>query len=805
MSTPEWMQKFKQIGQKGEEEVTTVGEGGGLVTTVQPPSLDPIAASETKEDEFKVMPSPQGGNDGDMAAFHDDDDDDAAALFHAAAGSSAGTLSEATPLGSEGSDYFDDPDAASSFPAGVGGTDYGARESTAGEAPYSSEGPRLSVETDEEEAAGMFRSTGHYGEEKVDETTAAAAAAAAAAFGTDDGNEGIVSNDDIGESWVVDKDRFLNVEMKDEFAEEEVSYRNLGEEHYEDVYVDDDDDGNEILVDEDGNEVQEEEVLVDDDGNEIDVDDEYFNDEPQAAAAVVAVATDAERAVMVAPQPQAYVHYDIEDQRKVLQTTARGRRSHMSSMVPILAFLVLVSAVLLVVFLVGLDMANKHTSGQGPSMAPTPMQYLPLNPTNNGNIEAAATTLFDPYQNSCDFGNLPQPSFIDQCACIGAVEIIADDVRVRRENLMDTFMPSVLPEWNETASSCTAENQALLWLSSGINNGGETTNLLRLQRFALAFLYVAQGGTEWRENIGWLSEQAVCDWINVECDDNSYVRFLNLNGNRLRGQVSPIPSTRRFRVNRCSVLTFFSLNPQLSEAAALLNAIDGFFVAQNDLFGSIPPSYCGSSSLRSIDFSSNTLSGEIPPLSESNPLTSLNLESNSLSGLVPPGLVNANNLTSFNVALNALSGTLPNGLFDLPLTELAIGGNLFNGTLPDDLRKATTLTSLSLGPNLFTGQIPTSLGELSSLERLSITGIPGLGGRLPASYGISLTKLVELSITETSVSGNIPEQFAGMTDLTILRLSSNSLGRLVTPALGQLSNLGECIELVSLFQFIFVP
>jgi hypothetical protein len=63
---------------------------------------------------------------------------------------------------------------------------------------------------------------------------------------------------------------------------------------------------------------------------------------------------------------------------------------------------------------------------------------------------------------------------------------------------------------------------------------------------------------------------------------------------------------------------------------------------------------------------------------------------------------------------------------------------------------------------------------------------------LPASYGLSLTNLLELTITETSLSGNIPEQFAGMTNLVILRLSSNSLARLVTPALGQLTNLGEC-------------
>ena len=32
MSTPEWMKKFQEIGQKGEEEVTGVGDSGFVKT-----------------------------------------------------------------------------------------------------------------------------------------------------------------------------------------------------------------------------------------------------------------------------------------------------------------------------------------------------------------------------------------------------------------------------------------------------------------------------------------------------------------------------------------------------------------------------------------------------------------------------------------------------------------------------------------------------------------------------------------------------------------------------------------------------
>jgi hypothetical protein len=536
MSTPEWMQKFKQIGQKGEEEVTTVGEEG-IVKTVEPPKVDrasvpPAAAAAAVVPTSDAPPlASQAGGGGNTPG-----DDDAAALFHSAGtSSSTGAISSGTSLGLNPSDDGSDDAAALFFAAGGGGG--GAEPDPPSPAPSDGEGgaggaaaasavvdPSTST-ADDDDAAAMFRSAGGSGVDGIGEEEAAAPSVA--------GDEGTSADN----SWMVDKDKFLAEEMKQEFGEEEVTERNLGEEHYEDVYVDDD--GNEVYVDEDGNEIQEEEVLLDEDGNEVPMEEEEFTDEAVAEVSAVAAASAvAAPPITMTPEPEpVFIQYDVEDQRRVLQTTAPGKRSRMSIFVPISAFLALVSAILLVVFLVGLDEDSKP-SVQGPSMAPTPMQYLPLNPTSNGNIQAAATTRFDPVQNNCDFGGLVQPSFIDQCACVGAVDILADDVRARREDLMETFMPSVLPLWNETVSSCTAENQALLWLSSGINNGGEVSNLVRLQRYALAWLYVAQEGTQWRDNTGWLSERDVCEWSKVECDSNFYVQSLNLNNNRLMGQVS---------------------------------------------------------------------------------------------------------------------------------------------------------------------------------------------------------------------------------------------------------------------------
>jgi len=463
--------------------------------------------------------------------------------------------------------------------------------------------------------------------------------------------------------------------------------------------------------------------------------------------------------------------YDIEEQRRTLRSTEKGKRSRMSWLLPILVFLFLASAVLLVVFFIVLS-EDRTISALTPTMAPvrtpvlTPTEYPQLTQKNSTsqNVDAAATTEFDTVQNSCDFDTLDQPNVIDQCDCgEERVDILADDIVARWSYLVDDFVPFIYPQWNKSTYSCSSENQALLWLSSGINNGGEINNLHRLQRYILAVVYYEQGGTEWRRSTNWLSEKSVCVWEGVECDENSYIRILNLDQNRLTGQLSDAPTS--------------------------LNAIEGYFVAKNTLSGSIPKSYFTSDTLRIIDFSENALSGEISSLSRGNKLTDINLAVNSLNGPLPKSISNAAVLTILNVESNSFSGILPASLFDLPLTYLAIGGNTFSGTTPVGLSGVSTLTSLSLGPNLFNGEIATSLSKLTKLVQLSMIGIPDLGGRLPASFGISLTNLIELSISETGVEGDIPEQFSLMTNLEILRLNSNSLARNIPSSLGLLTNL----------------
>jgi Leucine-rich repeat (LRR) protein len=229
---------------------------------------------------------------------------------------------------------------------------------------------------------------------------------------------------------------------------------------------------------------------------------------------------------------------------------------------------------------------------------------------------------------------------------------------------------------------------------------------------------------------------------------------------------------------------------QLSAAVGtmdLVGGLDTFSVSNNNLGGTIPPALFAAS-IQSIDLSENNFFGNLPPMSDS--LVILNVERNSLSGPITE-LGNAVSLETVKIANNAFNGQLPAALFSRPLQELDLGNNFLAGIIPSEISQATLLKSLRLGPNRFSGALPSNINALTNLESLSIFKIPGLDGRLPGSFGLSLTNLVELIISETLVRGDIPSFFGGLTRLVTLDLSSNLLRSELPRELGLLTRLSK--------------
>jgi Leucine-rich repeat (LRR) protein len=172
-------------------------------------------------------------------------------------------------------------------------------------------------------------------------------------------------------------------------------------------------------------------------------------------------------------------------------------------------------------------------------------------------------------------------------------------------------------------------------------------------------------------------------------------------------------------------------------------------------------------------------------------LNSLNVERNAMSGRLTKSIGKASNLGHLNLRSNQFASELPMELFDLQkMVHLDIGDNEFSGTLPDEISKLNALEALRFGPNLFTGTIPSTIGLLGQLKYLSVSGIAGLTGRIPAEFGFQLDSLEKLSISETSVSGNIDTSFGKLPNLISLNFSNNQLRSVIPSELGNLANLG---------------
>ncbi|KAH0461820.1 hypothetical protein IEQ34_009395 [Dendrobium chrysotoxum] len=101
--------------------------------------------------------------------------------------------------------------------------------------------------------------------------------------------------------------------------------------------------------------------------------------------------------------------------------------------------------------------------------------------------------------------------------------------------------------------------------------------------------------------------------------------------------------------------------------------------------------------LRSIDMSSNDLSGHIPEeITALAALQNLNLSSNHLTGVIPEKLGNMQSLESLDLSMNNISGTIPQSLSSL-----------------------TSMSSLNLSYNNLSGKIPSG-NQLQTLDDPSI-------------------------------------------------------------------------------------
>ncbi|XP_027923429.1 receptor-like protein EIX2 [Vigna unguiculata] len=204
----------------------------------------------------------------------------------------------------------------------------------------------------------------------------------------------------------------------------------------------------------------------------------------------------------------------------------------------------------------------------------------------------------------------------------------------------------------------------------------------------------------------------------------------------------------------------------------------------NSLEGEIPKSFGNTCTLRSLDMSSNRLSGEFALIFQNlsgcakNVLQDLKLDGNNINGTFPD-LSGFSTLKILDLSENQLSGEIPEGN-QLPsqLESLSVKSNTLEGGIPKSFGNACALRLLDLSNNSLSEEFPVIVHHLSgctrnSLEILSLS-MNQINGTLPDLSIFS--SLEELYLQSNSLKGVLSDHlFSNMSKLNSLDLSGNSL------------------------------
>ncbi|WVZ91020.1 hypothetical protein U9M48_037253 [Paspalum notatum var. saurae] len=339
----------------------------------------------------------------------------------------------------------------------------------------------------------------------------------------------------------------------------------------------------------------------------------------------------------------------------------------------------------------------------------------------------------------------------------------------------------------------------------------------------------------------WLSNMNITGDIHENLSNLSNLSVLALTGNMMQGTIPMwIWQLKKLQIlylydnnftgSIASNVTALSLveidlstnrlTGRIPEDFGKLTSLTLLFLYNNQLHGLIPPSIGLLPNLKDIRLFNNMLSGALPPeLRKHSPLGNFEVPNNNLSGELPDGLCSNKQLYDIVVFNNSFSGKLPKSLDGCyRLNNLMLFNNHFTGEFPKNLWSVVTnqlsvvmiqnnnfsgtfptqlpwnFSRLDISNNRFSGPIPTLAGKMKVFKAANnllsgeipwdLTGISQITdldlsmnqitGPIPMAIGV-LKELNALNLSGNQISGNIPAAFGFMSVLTILDLSANAL------------------------------
>ncbi len=287
---------------------------------------------------------------------------------------------------------------------------------------------------------------------------------------------------------------------------------------------------------------------------------------------------------------------------------------------------------------------------------------------------------------------------------------------------------------------------------------------LAAQRQALVDLYENAGGPAWKNASGWAGAGPECGWAGVVCGACGEVLQLQLDGNNMIGT--------------------------LPLSLASLTSLQVLDVQYNALSGTLDGSLAALSQLSSLRFDVTGVSGTLVRRRSPRVLTPrlrLTWPACSLSVAQSLAFTAWTRLEWLVAGPSSISGTLaPELLQAWPrLLELELEATALSGTLPDEFSHCTALRKLRVSDTGLWGTLPASLAALTTLEYLTV-GTTRISGTVS---GARWSRLLELEMGNTLISGTLDAAWGGWTQVLDLRLGPSLLSGTIPPAWAACSTL----------------